>query len=594
MKRIKQLDKNLINQIAAGEVIERPASVVKELVENSIDAGASKIEIEISNECRDFRIADNGSGIHKDDILLAFSRHATSKIAKEQDLWTIDTLGFRGEALASIISVAKVICTTRTKDDSTGVRVECHDSEVEYFETGCAQGTIMEVKELFYNTPVRLKFLKQEKTELSKIIETLQNIAIANPSVAITLKHKGHTSLKTTGSNDFASVISEVYSKDLIRELVPINKSDELSNLFADGYTSNPDFTRSNRNAVYLFVNGRAIKCPILIKAIDNAYRDMIPSGRYPFTVLSLTIPADQVDVNVHPSKRELRYINPNQIYNFVYSAVKSALESAAYKPKFQNQNYQTTTASEGNTLVSNSTSSQSFFRPSYSSGNTEKIDFASMKSVETDKVMDFYKPVEQAVLEFETPQKIEKTEQINIIGQYKNTYIILETEEGLQIIDQHIAHERTLYEKLKEQKTPTSQLLLMSDVIELEPSDISLLEEKETLLEQYGYKIEQVSEREIIFRKVPQYLAEKNPRDYIQDVLDAMHGTPDLIEENLIITTACHSAIKANQKLTHWQMEDIIKQWQKTKFPKTCPHGRKIAHTFTLKEVASFFGRVE
>ena len=244
MKRIQQLSRQLINQIAAGEVIERPASVVKELVENSIDAGATRIETEISKDCLSIRVSDNGSGIHPDDIELAFSKHATSKISEADDLFDIHTMGFRGEALASIISIAKVVCTTRTKDFETGTRVECEESNVKSMPAACAIGTTMEVKDLFYNTPVRQKFLKSEKVELSYIAEILQSIAIANPDVAITMINDGKTPIKTSGSGDLLCVLTEIYSNSIAGELKKINKSDEISKLHASGFCSTPDFTR--------------------------------------------------------------------------------------------------------------------------------------------------------------------------------------------------------------------------------------------------------------------------------------------------------------------------------------------------------------
>ena len=244
MARIKQLSKHLINQIAAGEVIERPASVVKELTENSIDAGATRVSIEITNECRDIRVADNGCGIHPDDIMLAFSKHATSKIQEDDDLFDIHTLGFRGEALASIISIAKLTCTTRTKDFDTGTKVSCENSEVHQTETGCAVGTIMDIKDLFYNVPVRLKFLKSSNTEFSYIQEVVQSIALSHPDVSIELKKFGKTVLKTTGQNNLTQTIKEVYSSDVTNNLKEVLKTDELSGLKISGFVSTPDYTR--------------------------------------------------------------------------------------------------------------------------------------------------------------------------------------------------------------------------------------------------------------------------------------------------------------------------------------------------------------
>ena len=250
MARIKQLSKHLINQIAAGEVIERPASVVKELVENSIDAGATRISIETANDCRDIRVADNGSGIHPDDIMLAFSKHATSKIASDEDLYSITTLGFRGEALSSIISIAKLTCTTRTKDFETGTKVKCENSEVTKVETGCAIGTIMDVKDLFYNLPARLKFLRNPNTEFSYIQELVQSLAIAHPEVSIELKKNGKTMLKTSGDDYLLQTIKEIYSADVTSHMKEILREDAEFGLKISGYVTTPDFTRSSKKDI--------------------------------------------------------------------------------------------------------------------------------------------------------------------------------------------------------------------------------------------------------------------------------------------------------------------------------------------------------
>ena len=325
MGRIVQLSKHLINQIAAGEVIERPFSVVKELVENSIDAGATKISIEISNECRNIRIADNGSGIHPDDIMLAFAKHATSKIATSEDLYSVKTMGFRGEALASIISISKLTCITRTKDFDYGTKVECENSEVKQSKTGCAIGTIMEVKDLFYNIPARLKFLKSAKTEFAYINELVQSLAIVHPEISFELKNLNKTVLKTTGQGDTLQTLKEVFSEDLSKNLRPVLKTDKISGLKISGYVSTPDYTRSSKKDYYTYVNSRIVKCPVFQKSIDTVYKNLIGS-RYPFIVLNLEIPPEDVDVNVHPSKKEVRYKNPNQVFNFIYSSIDMAL----------------------------------------------------------------------------------------------------------------------------------------------------------------------------------------------------------------------------------------------------------------------------
>ena len=334
MGRIVQLSKNVINQIAAGEVIERPYSVVKELVENSIDAGATKISVEVSNECRDLRIADNGCGIHPDDILLAFSKHATSKIQSSEDLFDIKTMGFRGEALASIISISKLTCITRTAEFDNGTKVECRDSEVKQSPTGCAVGTIMEIKDLFYNLPARLKFLKSAKTEFAYISEFIQTIALVHPEISFEVKFNGKTSVKTTAQNEQIQTIKELFSNDVVSNLKPVLKTDKLSGIKISGFVSTPDYTRASKKDYYMFVNSRSVKCPVFQKAIDMVYRNLTGSSRYPFIVLNLEILPADVDVNVHPTKKEVRYKNPNQIFNFIQSAISDALRSSIETPQ--------------------------------------------------------------------------------------------------------------------------------------------------------------------------------------------------------------------------------------------------------------------
>lgn len=585
MKRIKQLEENLINQIAAGEVIERPASVVKELVENAVDAGATKISVEINNECRNIRVADNGSGIHKEDIPLAFSRHATSKISQQNDLWNISTLGFRGEALASIISVSKVTCTTRTSESSVGYKAECENSKVNITKTGCAQGTIIEIKDLFYNTPVRLKFLKKAQTEFAYILEIMQSIAISHPEVAFTLMHKDRTSLKTTGSKDIETVISEVYAKELINELTIIDKEDPASSMQAYGVASTPEYTRSNKKAIYTFINGRTVKSPVIQKAIDMAYSDLIPSGRYPFVIISLTIKPDEVDVNVHPSKKDIRFTNTNLVYSFVHSSVKQALEKSFSQVKPIKEQQPTFSNKQANPILEE----ESSFIPVQ-----EKTDFAIFNKAPTVTIQE--ETVEQTTLRISTLQTDEEAKKFNIIGQFRNTYILIDSENGLQVIDQHIAHERYLYEQLLEKKEKNeqiaSQLLFTSNVIELEPSDISLVEENQNRLEMLGYKFEFLSEKEVIFRQIPQLIAGKQPEAVIGELLEALKGNLEDIDNQILITTSCKAAIKAGEKLSIWQMEELLRQWSSTKHPQTCPHGRPISHTIPEKEVAKFFGR--
>lgn len=589
MKRIKQLSKNLINQIAAGEVIERPASVVKELVENSIDALATKISVEVSNECRDLRIADNGSGIHPDDIMLAFSKHATSKIETDEDLFAISTLGFRGEALASIISISKLTCTTRTKDFDYGTKVECENSQVRKVQTGCAIGTIMEIKDLFYNLPARLKFLKNPKTEFSYIQELMQSLAIANPDISFELKNNGKTLLKTTGLGDLKTTIKEVYSQEVVDNLKEVLKTDKLSGFRISGFASTPDYTRSSKKSYHIYINSRTVKCPVFQKSIDTAYKNLIGSGKYPFVVLDLELPPTEVDVNVHPTKKEVRYKNTNQIFNFIYSAIDMAL---SHNFAFKNEEKIGTIIQTVSESITNKTEADDIYVSDealvQSTLFKEELPAKATALRDYDEYHSHF-----ATQPFSTPQE-HKLSTENIIGQYKNTYILIEKEEGLEIIDQHIAEERFYYEKLKSQMQPASQLLFVSDVLEVCATEAQFLKEGKDKLEKFGYSIEFLKENELIFRKIPQMLSKFNPKELLADILENLSGDLDGLEERILMTTACKASVKAGQKLNIWQMQEIVKNWRTCEKPYTCPHGRPISKVIAHKQIASFFQRSE
>lgn len=599
MARIKQLSKHLINQIAAGEVIERPASVVKELTENSIDAGATRISIEITNECRDIRIADNGCGIHPDDILLAFSKHATSKIQEDEDLFDIHTLGFRGEALASIISISKLTCITRTKDFETGTKVKCENSEVEQTETGCAVGTIMEIKDLFYNVPVRLKFLKSSNTEFSYIQEIVQTLALSYPNVSIELKKFGKTVLKTTGQNNLTQTIKEVYSSDVTNNLKEVLKTDELSGLKISGFVSTPDYTRSSKKSYHIYINSRGVKCPVLQKAVDMVYKNLTANNKYPFVVLNLEIPPHDVDVNVHPTKKEVRYKNPNQIFNFVYSSIEAGLSNYVEKtyssPTFEsNISYSGKIEEENSSVLQFPQRQHEVYVDEQS--DTVYISDSGMKKLEQESSIGKFADsttVQTEQQQFFAPKNNSAPEpEEKIVGQYKDTYILVETEDGLEIIDQHIAEERYIYEKLKAEKNVISQMLFVSDVIQVSSTEAELIKENIQKFERFGYGIEFLSDSELIFRKVPQVLSKVNPKEIVADILDNIEGDIDNLEEKILITTSCKASVKANTKLSVWQMQEIIKKWRTTKMPYTCPHGRPIRKFFPHKEIAAFFQR--
>ncbi len=589
MGRIIQLSKNVINQIAAGEVIERPYSVVKELVENSVDAGATRISIDISNECRDIRVADNGSGIHPDDILLAFSKHATSKIKTGEDLYNVKTMGFRGEALASIISISKLTCITRTKEFDSGFKVECENSEVKQSKTGCAVGTIMEIRDLFYNIPARLKFLKSAKTEFAYISELIQSLALIHSDVAFELKNNGKTTIKTSGQNSIPQAMKELFREDVNKNFREVFKTDKISNLKISGYVSTPDYTRSSKKDYYMYVNSRTVKCPVFQKSVDMVYKNLI-GNRYPFIVLNLEIPPEDVDVNVHPTKKEVRYKNPNQIFNFIYSAVNEALSTR--KQEFVHQDEPVRLVkTEPNNIAESSKSDDIFVETSSEiSSRFAQPEQKHSEVIEFPKKINNYK---QPVINQEKfISESTKAEEDVIIGQYKKTYILIEREEGLEIVDQHIAEERYIYEQLKKTKNIDCQLLFISDVIEISPTDKELLEANKDKLLRFGYEIDFMSDHEVIFRKVPQLLSKVPPREILADILEHISGDIDNIEEQILITTSCKAAVKANTYLNQFQMQEIIRNWRTCEKPFTCPHGRPISKILEHKDIAKFFQR--
>ena len=595
MARIKQLSKHLINQIAAGEVIERPASVVKELVENSIDAGATKISVEINNDCRDIRVADNGSGIHPDDIMLAFSKHATSKIATDEDLFDIHTMGFRGEALSSIISISKLTCTTRTAEFDTGLKVKCENSEVKSAQTGCAVGTIMEIKDLFYNLPARLKFLKSSNTEFSYIQELVQSIALAHPQCSLELKKNGKQALKTSGQNNLLQTIKEVYSSDVVANLKEVFKTDQLSNLKISGYVSTPDYTRSSKKSYHIYINSRTVKCPVFQKAIDTAYKSLIANGKYPFVVLNLEIPPADVDVNVHPTKKEVRYKNTNQIFNFIYTSIQAGLANYIEKRVDAIESFAPQFPQTPQTVQTPQTNVVDFVQPKLESTNSaifaKDDDTVYISDSEMQKLEEKHEQIVEQPKMFVPVEKPQEPEE-NIIGQYKNTYILVEKDDGLEIVDQHIAEERYIYEKLMSEKNIVSQMLFVSDVVPVSSSEAILIKENLDKFEKFGYGIEFLKENELIFRKVPQMIAKVNPKEILADILENIDGNIDRLEEKILITTSCKASVKAGQKLSTWQMQEIIKKWRTTKMPYTCPHGRPIVKFFPHKEIAGFFQR--
>jgi DNA mismatch repair protein MutL len=635
MKRIQILKEEVINQIAAGEVIERPASVVKELVENSVDAGATKIEVEVAQGGRYVRVSDNGSGIHPADIKLAFSRHATSKIESEKDLWGLHTLGFRGEALASILSISKLSCTTKTKEADDGVKATKLDSgDIDYSPVGCSTGTTFEIKELFYNVPARLKFMKSSRAEVSAIIEVLQNLAITNPEVAFICLHQGKTVLKTSGSADLSITLSEIFSKDLLNHLLIVNAIDEKQKYFASGVMSDPTFTKSNRKSIYTIINNRFVKCPIITKAIERAFEDVLPGGRFPLAIINFMMPPEQLDVNVHPTKREVKYVATNSVFSFIHYSVKKALQDSEYYIKKQltekvleeEDLEQSVRQEEHSDILSkiplvktekidHKPETSSPIQATPVSIHNKQIEKEKHSAETAEKAMEFYKPLENqkasllslaqanppvppeqlkidSALTF--PQKPEK-KPWTVIGQVFNTYIVLQTDTGLQIVDQHIASERAIYDRLKSaDQQIAGQRLLIFNEIDIDTSAIALLEEHKEHLSRWGYEIEISEANKVLLKQIPQMLTGRNQSSAIEEIITHLekYSSIEILEDNILKTLSCHAAVRAGDVLSYKEMEQVIIQWQCSTYPFTCPHGRKIAHTIGLKELAGYFDR--
>lgn len=602
MSRINKLSKDLINKIAAGEVIERPASVVKELLENSIDAKSTKVEIRISNDCRNIRIADNGVGIHPDDLDIAFFKHTTSKISKYDDLWDITSFGFRGEALSSIMSISKLKCTTKIDNCDYAVKVSFDENgNLIKSKTVSNRGTIFEIEDLFYNVPARLKFLKNPKTEFSYIQEIVQQIALSNPDVSIILTNDNKTALKTLGSGDLLSTISELYSVNIADNLLEVKNKDIFTKMSLDGFISKPTFERSSKKSINIFVNKRPIKCQVFSKALDLVYKNRLPKGKYPFVVLNLTVNPNDIDVNVHPTKKEVRYSDPNKIFSFIFQTLNRVLENANYMEQDNvvlniNAKYKQD-LDEDDVIVTEKQIQDNAKITFYSlldnkneDVQNESSNIKTLQFEQNNQHLSLINNVENYKKE-EVENKSEP-ENFKIIGQFLNTYIIFEENENLYIIDQHIADERYIYNNLKNSKNISSQIILISDIFEPEPVDLAFLHDNQTHFAKYGYEYIFKDDKKIIFRKIPSILSHIKLKDILSQLLELKNEQQVDIEEKLLITTSCKAAIKAGDALMPWQMYNIVKNWKNTVDNLTCPHGRPIVKEFKKKDVNAFFKR--
>ncbi len=566
MGNIVLLDDLTINKIAAGEVIERPANVVKELAENAIDAGANKICIEIKNGGKTFiRVTDNGKGILEEDMPLAFERHATSKIRKIEDLEKVYSMGFRGEAVASISSVSKFTMITKTKDDILGHKMVVQGEHVlEREDVGAPQGTTIIVEELFYNTPVRFKFLKQDAAEFRYIKELVQNMALANLNVAFELINDSKTVFRSVGNNSIKDLIYILYGKDLKDNVIDVNYNS--GNIEITGVIGNTFIARDNRKDQIFFLNGRNIKNPILTNSTDQAFKGSIGIGKYGFAILNIKMPADYYDVNVHPTKRDVRFKNEDEVYKAVYHAIKSTM----LNKEFLGDN-QIEINSEKEKYVSN------------------ELSFVTNNLASNEILKNENETVEEAITR-ENKRKVE----YKYLGILLRTYIIVEIKDELYLIDQHAAHERILYEQIKENYKKNiqnnTQMMLVPQVVNLSHKELQFVNENLEMFKNIGFELEPFGNNSIKVNGIPDLEYKANKNDLFLDILDEMLSNERTqvkdVEERFIATVACKAAVKAHMDLDREEVDYLITTLLSLKNPYTCPHGRPTTIKVSKEEI--------
>jgi DNA mismatch repair protein MutL len=553
---IKVLAPEVVSKIAAGEVIERPASVVKELIENSLDAGANQIAVEAQGGGVELiKVSDNGAGIPASELELAFHRYATSKISNITDLGSIGSLGFRGEALPSIAAVAEVEILTQTSSDPIGSYICLRKGDVVRKESQARpQGSTITVRRLFRYFPVRLKFLKSVNTENSHIAHLVSQYALAFPEVKFSLVLDKHLSLRTTGNGDLREVVNEIYGSEVAQRMLKVEQKDALAKV--GGLISPPSLARSNRNYLSFFVNRRWVRSPLLSRATEEAYRGLLMDDQHPMAVINISLPVQELDVNVHPAKAQIKFCHEQAVFSNVQKAIEGALaRTPIASPK----------------AVPFSLSPGQWESPRMIMDNEPAFAVAQLPTLEL--------PV------------------LRVLGQLANTYIIAEGPNGLYLIDQHAAHERILYDRVLaqwSQKEVEVQGLLQPITIELSPREEETLKASEEFLAEFGFTIEPFGNRSYLIRAVPALMARANIIEIISALLDSLASkeSPNPWEEKIAQSLACHGAIRAGQQLSNDEMRELIKQLEQTKQPRSCPHGRPTMIHLSSHQLEREFGR--
>nr|WP_294681545.1 DNA mismatch repair endonuclease MutL [uncultured Anaerotignum sp.] len=646
MQKIRLLDAKTINKIAAGEVVEAPKSVVKELTENAIDAGASSVTIEIKEGGISYiRITDNGCGIAKEQVKEAFLRHATSKMTQIEDLEHIFTLGFRGEALASIAAVAQVEMLTKTKEEEIGIRILIHAGEIQEIEDiACTEGTSITVKNLFYNVPARRKFLKKPATESGYVSDLVNKIALGHPEVAIHYINNGNTVLHTAGNNDPKTAVFYVYGREAAGSMLPV--SYRKGEYAVSGLIGKPELCRANRNYENLFINGRFIKNAVVSSAVEDAYKTKLLIGKFPVFVLNLEVEPAQVDVNVHPAKLEVRFRNDDAVYEFFYTAVAKALQETVLipnavlekKPKEKLPQAEQQTLAElpqraeppkesepkqaeplqregippqAEGVILSKAERETLLRAAEEKPQTavsgRSVDELLKRTPKTEGFAQTAVPYRK-----ETPKEEEKPpvqtaepqkpffENYRIIGQVFRTYWIVEQEDCLYLIDQHAAHERVLFEefmhKYREEKI-ASQRMLTPLMLNLTPMETEVLRSNRALLEGFGFALEEFGERYALCA-TPYLLQNPTEVGFFTDLLDrlAEERISNIYDTKLlaVATMACKAAVKGHDVLSSAEAEALIHRLLRLEHPFTCPHGRPTIIKLTKYEMEKMFKRIQ
>lgn len=617
MPNIAILNQETIDKIAAGEVVERPCSVVKELVENAIDAGSTAITVEIKEGGISFiRITDNGCGIERDQVAVAFYRHSTSKIRSAEDLLTVKSLGFRGEALSSISAVARVELITKTYDELTGTRYVIEGSkELSNEEIGAPDGTTFIVKDLFYNVPARRKFLKTAQTEGSYISDMVEKLALSHPDISFKFINNNQTKLHTSGNGNRKDIIYHIFGREISSSLLEVKHECEYFKV--EGFIGKPVITRGNRNYENYFINGRYVKSNILSRAIEEAYKSFLMQHQYPFTVLYFTF-FSELDVNVHPTKMELRFDNNNEIYVELCDTIYAILSHKEMIPEvpvdstpapkkivheykepipepFEKRRINEVRAAESRSVYGQSVTSAvkdySAIEPAAKAPETSSACEPAQVVTGTQQTLGDY----DKVFLTESSKK-----QFSIIGQLFKTYWLIEFEDKLYIIDQHAAHEKVLYEKTMARlanKDFTSQRISPPIVMTLDARECEMLEKYRPQIEQFGYEVEHFGGKEYMISAIPDNLFNIDMKDLFIEMLDDFSNatgrqTPDIITEK-VASMSCKAAVKGNDKLTLPEINKLIDELLSLDNPYNCPHGRPTIISMSKYEIEKKFKRI-